>query len=73
MDLKPQKNGARTYITHAELERYVQACSIKPTAGHAVAHFRRFRCYRPTAADQELSRVAIRAPSRAARLGGTAA
>ena len=23
--LKPQKDGARTYITHAELERYVQA------------------------------------------------
>lgn len=24
--LKPQKDGARTYITRAELERYVQAC-----------------------------------------------
>jgi hypothetical protein len=25
--LKPQKDGARTYITRAELERYVLACS----------------------------------------------
>ena len=25
--LKPQKDGARTYITRAELERYVDACS----------------------------------------------
>ena len=25
--LKPQKDGARTYITRAELERYVQSCS----------------------------------------------
>jgi excisionase family DNA binding protein len=24
--LKPQKDGARTYITRAELERYVEAC-----------------------------------------------
>ena len=24
--LKPQKDGARTYISRAELERYVQAC-----------------------------------------------
>jgi excisionase family DNA binding protein len=24
--LKPQKDGARTYITRTELERYVQAC-----------------------------------------------
>ena len=24
--LKPQKDGARTYITRVELERYVQAC-----------------------------------------------
>jgi hypothetical protein len=24
--LKPQKDGARTYLTRAELERYVQAC-----------------------------------------------
>ena len=24
--LKPQKDGARTYITRAELERYVQSC-----------------------------------------------
>ena len=26
--LKPQKDGARTYITRAELERYVQACDV---------------------------------------------
>ena len=24
--LKPQKDGARTYITRVELERYVRAC-----------------------------------------------
>ena len=24
--LKPQKDGARTYITRVELERYVEAC-----------------------------------------------
>jgi excisionase family DNA binding protein len=24
--LRPQKDGARTYITRMELERYVQAC-----------------------------------------------
>jgi hypothetical protein len=24
--LKPQKDGARTYVTRAELERYVDAC-----------------------------------------------
>jgi excisionase family DNA binding protein len=26
--LKPHKDGARTYITRAELERYVHACSV---------------------------------------------
>ena len=26
--LKPQKDGARTYITRAELERYVHACGV---------------------------------------------
>ena len=26
--LKPQKDGARTYITRAELERYVDACGV---------------------------------------------
>jgi len=26
--LKPQKDGARTYITGAELERYVRGCEI---------------------------------------------
>ena len=25
--LRPQKDGARTYITRTELERYVEACS----------------------------------------------
>jgi excisionase family DNA binding protein len=25
--LKRQKDGSRTYITHAELERYVEACN----------------------------------------------
>jgi excisionase family DNA binding protein len=25
--LTPQKDGARTYITRAELERYVESCS----------------------------------------------
>jgi len=25
--IKPQKDGARTYITRVELERYVQACN----------------------------------------------
>jgi excisionase family DNA binding protein len=27
--LKPQKDGARTCITRAELERYVRACSVQ--------------------------------------------
>jgi predicted DNA-binding transcriptional regulator AlpA len=26
--LKPQKDGARTYITRAELERYVHSCAV---------------------------------------------
>jgi excisionase family DNA binding protein len=29
--LKPQKDGARTYITRAELERYVDSCSVTLT------------------------------------------
>jgi excisionase family DNA binding protein len=29
--LKPQKDGARTYITRTELERYVQACGLLDT------------------------------------------
>jgi hypothetical protein len=28
--IKPQKDGARTYITRPELERYVDACSTSP-------------------------------------------
>jgi excisionase family DNA binding protein len=27
--LKPQKDGSRTYLTRAELERYVQACGAR--------------------------------------------
>ena len=27
----PQKDGGRTYITRAELERYVEACNAKRT------------------------------------------
>lgn len=30
--IKVQKDGARTYITHAELERYVDSCAMR-TAG----------------------------------------
>jgi len=30
--LKPQKDGARTYITRPELERYVQACGHQNVA-----------------------------------------
>jgi len=26
--LKPQKDGARTYITRVELERYVESCGL---------------------------------------------
>jgi hypothetical protein len=28
--IKPQKDGARTYITRPELERYVEACNASP-------------------------------------------
>jgi hypothetical protein len=28
--IKPQKDGARTYITQAELERYVESCNRPP-------------------------------------------
>lgn len=28
--LRPQKDGARTYITQAELERYVESCNRPP-------------------------------------------
>ena len=31
--LRPQKDGARTYITQAELERYVESCN-RPTEHH---------------------------------------
>ncbi len=30
--LRPQKDGARTYITRVELERYVQACNDAPAS-----------------------------------------
>jgi hypothetical protein len=29
--IRPQKDGARTYITRAELERYVDSCSVRLT------------------------------------------
>ena len=29
--IRPQKDGARTYITQAELERYVDSCNVIPT------------------------------------------
>jgi len=28
--IKPQKDGARTYITRGELERYVESCTLPP-------------------------------------------
>ena len=28
--IKPQKDGARTYITRGELERYVESCGVLP-------------------------------------------
>jgi hypothetical protein len=28
--IKPQKDGARTYITRVELERYVESCALSP-------------------------------------------
>ena len=31
--LRPQKDGARTYITHVELERYVESCNLPPSEG----------------------------------------
>jgi hypothetical protein len=42
--IRPQKDGARTYITRAELERYVDRCGATPTDGRSgQAEF-----YRPT-------------------------
>jgi excisionase family DNA binding protein len=32
--LRPQKDGARTYITQAELERYVESCNSPPERDH---------------------------------------
>ena len=29
--IRPQKDGARTYITRAELERYVESCGVRTT------------------------------------------
>jgi excisionase family DNA binding protein len=29
--LRPQKDGARTYITRTELERYVESCECRAT------------------------------------------
>jgi Helix-turn-helix domain len=33
--IRPQKDGARTYITQAELERYVDSCGARPTNGRS--------------------------------------
>jgi hypothetical protein len=33
--IRPQKDGSRTYITRAELERYVDSCSATPTDGRS--------------------------------------
>lgn len=33
--IRPQKDGARTYITRAELERYVQSCGADAASGSA--------------------------------------
>ena len=33
--IRPQKDGARTYITRAELERYVDWCGATPTNGRS--------------------------------------
>jgi Helix-turn-helix domain len=33
--IRPQKDGARTYITQAELERYVDSCGATPTNGRS--------------------------------------
>jgi hypothetical protein len=33
--IRPQKNGARTYITQAELERYVDSCGATTTNGRS--------------------------------------
>jgi hypothetical protein len=33
--IRPQKDGARTYITQAELERYVSSCGATPTNGRS--------------------------------------
>ena len=35
--IRPQKDGARTYITRAELERYVDVCGMALTNGGAIA------------------------------------
>ena len=39
--LKPQMDGARTYITREELERYVQACAVSRYSG--ASHLTVFR------------------------------
>ena len=39
--IRPQKDGARTYITQAELERYVDSCGTTPKndrSGQAELH-----------------------------------
>jgi hypothetical protein len=45
--IKPQKDGARTYITRPELERYVESCNTSPEH-HARAAPDKARRRRPT-------------------------
>jgi len=36
--LRPQKDGTRTYITRAELERYVDSCGVAAPSGRRKQH-----------------------------------
>ncbi len=36
--LRPQKDGARTYITRAELKRYVESCNLPRSDGRLREH-----------------------------------
>lgn len=48
--IKPQKDGARTYITRPELERYVESCNASPEhqAGPATARLAEAAPRRPS-------------------------
>jgi|HubBroStandDraft_3_1064219.scaffolds.fasta_scaffold110426_1 hypothetical protein len=48
--IKPQKDGARTYITRPELERYVESCNASPEhhAGPATARLAETAPRRPS-------------------------